>query len=223
MTALPKPDNLANAAAHRLALEWADSQSSNAIIYEKSFDLAFTDARAGLKDCSAETIQRITGPGMTSDHRLILVNGLSDGWSEDTINDFMHAASVMEDTGMYYKEMKEYLISFEYYSDLAPTKGGHYPQERADQITALTKVLRHMFKNPHNRPDIDMWKEFENDGEWEEVPYLKDDKLRALLLTSGRNRDAIIDIITERSIFDADQIVGLLNMSDSTVLKSGNL
>jgi hypothetical protein len=224
--ALPKPNNLANVAAHRIAQEWADSQSMgamSAIIYETAFEFAFKDALAGLKNCSPETLQRITGPGMTGDHRLTLVNGLGDGWSEETINDFMHAASVMNDTGMYYKEMKDYLISFEYYSELEPTKGGHYPEERAHQITAITKVLRHMHTNPHNISDIEMWHEFYNDGEWEEVPYIKDDKLRALILTSAHDRDAIVDIITERSIFDADQIIEMLSANDTSALRAGNL
>lgn len=220
---LPKPNSLATAASHRLAQEYADSQSSSAVIYEKAYELALNDALPILKKCSPETIQRITGPGMTSDRRLTLVNGLSDGWSEETINDFMHVTGVMEDAGMHYKEMKDYLISFEYNSELALTKGGHYPEERASQITAITKVLWHMYRNPHNINDIDMWHEFYNEGEWEEVPYIKDDKLRALILTSRHDRDAVVDIITERSIFDADQIVDMLSTNDTSALRAGNL
>jgi hypothetical protein len=47
------------------------------------------------------------------------------------------------------------------------------------------------------------------------VEYIEDDKLRDLL-TTHENPTAIADIITQRDILDADQIIILLDTMDDT-------
>lgn len=222
--ALPKPDNIVNTVSHRLAQEWADSQSNNGLDHERAYNFALQDSREAFGKCSPETIQRVYGPEMTPGLRLSLINGLSDQWSEGNINDYMSIAQAADELEMYYKEVKLFLAAFEYFKEIDPYEGGPYPEKRAKQVDALTRVLWHMYRNPHNLPDIDIWEEFKDKhDEWEEVPYIKDEKLRALILTSGHDRDAIVEIITERSVFDADQIMEMLSANDASALRAGNL
>lgn len=223
VAAIPVPDNIVNTVSHRLAQEWIDSQSNNGLDYQRAYNFALQDSREVLGKCSPETIQRIYGPEMTPGRRLSLINGFSDKWSEENVNDYMSIAQAADELEMYYKEVKTFLISFEYFKEIKLDEGEPYTEKRAKQVDALTRVLWHMYRNPHNLPDIDIWEEFKDQyGEWEEVLYIKDEKLRSLITDTTQDLPAITDLITQRSILDADQIMEILS-SDTTALREGTL
>jgi hypothetical protein len=221
--ALPQPDNFVLPAAHLLAQAYADTQSIQPGVQERAYKHTLDDMSMAMEYFSPETLQRITGTKLHINIKIALVNGISDDWKEETVNDFLCAAEVMNGVGMYHKDMQAFAAAFKRYTGLKPFENGHYPEERASQITAISTVIQHMLENPHNLSDIDVWEEFMDEGEWVEVPYLKDAKLRELIVTSEKDRDAIVNLITERSIFDADQIIELLTLSEQTALREGTL
>lgn len=218
----PLKAELVASSADQFAQEYVDSQGPS-INRDAAYAMIHRDVLNGLKKCSMETLLKISGPTMNENRRSVLANGLGDGWDEAMVNDFMNVVPIFEDNGYYYKQMKDFLIGLEYVKELDGMNRGKYPEERASQTTALIKVLAHMDKNPHNIQGLDPWEQFHLEDYFEEAPYIKDEKLRKLILSPDYDREAIVDIITERSIFDADQIIAMLEIRESGPLMTGAL
>lgn len=209
--------------AKYLAAEFAPSRGSNALEYENAYNLIMYYGKPPLMKFSDESLTRITGPDMNRERRAALAELLVDGLKEEACNDFMQVAGLMEVYHLSYDQKKEFLSGLAHYEELPNFKEGHYPEERATAVVAIMKVVLHMHENPHNRDGLDIWEEFRDGKRLKKVPYLKDEKVRRLLTCATVDRDAVVDIITKRSLFDADQIVDMLTMNDASALRDGNL
>ena len=180
------------------------------------------------------TLHSICSPDLDISVTTALANGIKNGWGEMTVNDYLNTAKILDDDGLNHKGKPflhptliaslRYFPEFVAYGDVRLEERACRIKERASQTMAVMKVIMHMYRNPHNLPDIDLWHEFlDTNDEWEEVPFIDDAKLRALILTSDYDRDTVVEIITTRSIFDADQIIDMLTTGGSAPLMKGTL
>lgn len=175
-----------------------------------------------MADHSTETLRRLIAPGMTgSVHFAMLYTGVLY-WDETPLNDYLHLRDAIKDERISRSDVQFFITPLKYYAELIEMTDGHYPEERASQVRAVFTVMRHAYMNPHDVPDVDFWKEIEIDGELDEIVYMKDEGLRELLLTSGYDRETLVNIITTRSIFDPKVLVELLE-SGPVSLSDGNL
>jgi hypothetical protein len=94
------------------------------------------------------------------------------------------------------------------YENLTPQRDGAYPARRIEQVSALTRVTAHLLDLGHGiEHDV-------NDEEFN-IHYIADPKLRNLL-TTHENPAAVADLIIQRDITDADQIIILLDTMNAT-------
>lgn len=99
-------------------------------------------------------------------------------------------------------------ISLEKYNNLPPQEENHYPSQRKEIITAITRVTNHLETNGQG-----ITTEYSSKGE--HVKFIEDDALRDLI-TTHENPSAIADIIISRNLSDPDQITTLLATMDNT-------
>jgi hypothetical protein len=127
--------------------------------------------------------------------------GLMKNWTEAAVNDYLHLADFFRAHNIS-DEMHGYLKSFHYYEDMSPQKDGEYPERRREQCEAVIELIEHM-------GDV----MFEETTSYMEhrvlVPYIRDEKLRKLILTS-EHRQTAVRLIKQRNILDADTIAGLI-------------
>lgn len=176
------------------------------------------NCRAALSTFSRETLQRINDTEMSEYRTMHLAEEIIDGWSESTVNDYLHLIDLFDAEQFYQKECKLFLDGITHYEGMAHETYGHYPAERASQINALVAVTRHMMNN-----DIDCYESFNPDDEWDEVPIVKDAALRSLIIGSDHNRESIVRVIKERNVYDAETIKHLLDNGVLTPLGDGVL
>jgi hypothetical protein len=160
---------------------------------------------AVLHPYSDETLHRFTATATTD-----------IGWS---LNDFLCGAQpdeervndwiIIEPTALDEDiDSVPLMQGFQQYKNLTPQKDGHYPPRRAEEVLAITRVTAHLGESGNG-----IFHGFNDEGI--AVEYIEDEKLRDLL-TTHEDPTAIADLITQRSITDADQIIILLGTMNST-------
>jgi hypothetical protein len=153
-----------------------------------------------LRDLDMATLERIES--MDPRHTPILLNMVLALRDERSINDFLVLADVMADDGIEEIVVNHYLRSLVHYQGLVPQgEDSEYPEERRSQCTAIVRVMHHM-----NRSGMDLHVEAENGTG---IAYIKDDALRELLLSEEVDREALVHVIIESCVFDADQVKNL--------------
>ena len=161
--------------------------------------------RAVLPKYSDETLRRFIAAADTDlcwSLETYLCTGKAD---EEYTNDWI----VMEPTALS-KDIDSVpvLRGLTQYKHLTPQNNGHYPTRRAEQVIAITRVTAHLAETRHGLTNVP------ND-ELEMMKFIKDEQLRNLLTTHD-DPAAVADIIINRSITDAGQIVQLLEGITST-------
>ena len=165
----------------------------------------------------SETLRIIRDSSMTAKARRGLAGGVQLGFTETNVIDYIHVISRLGD------DMNDiaigHIAAFGHYSGLVPYAFGEpYPSERISQTVAILRVIKHLERN-----DIDMWV-WDDEGEGSaSYPFIHDSNLRDLVLNSGEHREAVVSIITERSIFDADEISEMIALDNHTALLGGTL
>lgn len=156
-----------------------------------------------LSTLTSDTIRRIDA---LDPRRAVLIVGVlrsRDSGDDHVVNDLVALVDFFEENHMLGIETNHYLETLAHFDDLVPQdEDGHCPDERRDQSIAVITVARHMRRRgmmPVTR-----------DADGKQISFIKDDKLRELLLSGEHNRDAVVRIIVERHIFNADQIVELM-------------
>lgn len=171
--------------------------------------------RNAIMSFSPETLNRIIGFGLVDWQKAELCGGLTIyDWDESSTNDYLSMSPVGVADTLY--DIDKHLDALKFYKGMVQQSRNNYPSERAEQIVAVATVLLHM----QNRGD-NMLVPFRDDGSWKSLPYINHAPMRDLLVDSP-HRNAVVKIVTERDITDADLIVTMLE-SGSPVLIEGAL
>lgn len=159
-----------------------------------------TNIRDSLGGLNVATLERIEV--MDSRHTHTLLNMVLSLRDERVINDFMVLADVMADEEIDDTWTNHYLRSLVHFQGLVPQgEDNEYPEERRDQCIAIVRVMDHM-----RRCGIDL---HFDDGSSSGAAYINDDNLRELLISGEGDREAMVRVIIESSVFDADQVKSL--------------
>jgi hypothetical protein len=177
---------------------------------------AHADIREAINAFAPGTLNRILGFGLAPHERNTLGIGLKlMGWDELVVNDYLYISRVGE-ANIYTGDITKYSDALKFYDGVARQSGGQYPEERASQITAITRVLWHMHQKDEN-----ILVSFKDGGSWKLLPFINYAPLRDLLVHSP-HRDAVANIVVERDIMDAGLIITMLE-SGSRALIEGAL
>jgi hypothetical protein len=177
---------------------------------------AHVDIRVAINAFAPETLNRILGFGLAVHERNTLCIGLKlMGWDELVVNDYLYMSRV-EEANIYTDDIAKHSDALKFYDGVARQSGGQYPEERASQITAITRVLWHMHQKDEN-----ILVSFKDGGSWKLLPFINYAPLRDLLVHSP-HRDAVANIVVERDIMDAGLIITMLE-SGSRALIEGAL
>lgn len=168
-----------------------------------------------IKDYSPHTLQALTALTEDDWKAWAVHTGLMKNWKETAVNDYLHLADFFRAHGIA-DDMHGYLNSFRYYEDMCPQRDGDYPEQRREQCEAVIELVEHMGNVM-----------FEETISYMEhrvlVPYIRDEKLRKLILTSENRKKAVL-LIKQRNILDADMIRELIdNDADAPALIEGVL
>lgn len=167
----------------------------------------------GLREFSDLTLDRLEGVQPP-------VGGVVAGFllakhDEHTVNDFLAVLEVFKREQMTQTAMEQYLWSLRVCEELIPQgDNGEYPVERGEQCVALVRVMRHMEQKQEYRL-------FLRGEDGMDYPFLSDDKLRQLVIGAGPDREAIVEMILERGILDADHLVELSSGVHSSLAEGG--
>jgi hypothetical protein len=172
-----------------------------------------------------ETVEEWAGNQNAS--RLWMVHvGLKKALGQNFGRDYLRVADYLE--GKEIEEMvgEYYVAAFQKYEGLSPlVDGAAYPKERFEQFVAVTETVLSMIEL--SRTGSVEYDEFSldasnNDYKYEWLPFIRDEKLRSIIVDSQRN-EAALRVIQERKIVDADAIRGILNGSGYAPLGNGAL
>lgn len=164
---------------------------------------------------SPRTLQELTKLTDDEQKAWAVHTGLMKNWTETAVNDYLNLADFFRAHNIA-DEMHGYLKSFPYYEDMYPQESP-YPEQRREQCEAVIELVEHMGNAMF---EATTYMELENHFL---VPYIKDDKLRKLILTS-ENRQKAVRLIKQRNILDADTIAGLIDAdADVPALTDGIL
>ena len=156
---------------------------------------------------TSETLKRIINSGMLDHQRDTLRTGLRMAqWSEAVTNDYLYISRA-EAANIWMDDITKHSAALKFYEGVATQSNGHYPDERAEQVTAITRVLGHMLKKDEN-----ILVPFKDGGSWKLLPFINEPKLRELVVNSPQ-REPVVNIIVERDIRDADMILEMLKSS----------
>jgi hypothetical protein len=126
---------------------------------------------------------------------------------------------MMEERGIEEMVMWDYIRGFQQYEGLAPIdEHGTYPDERLEQCTQITDIILAMIEVPLSDDSLSYT---DDKDEW--TPFIMDEKLRTLLLASEYDRTTVFGLITERRLFNADDITAILDQKINPALAEGTL
>lgn len=196
----------------------------NPEVTEEEVGETYVECLQLIQSFSSETLHRIIGPSMSAEKLYDLVDWGYLSWSETKLNDYLHLTDLLETDSISQNQITPYIDALACYPQITPPlEDGHYPEERASQVRAVFRVTRHML-NSHNRiEDLIIYKNIrDDDPNWKQIPFIKNPGLRKLLLSSDCDREALVSLITTRSIFDPEALKEML-AATSPALLSGCL
>lgn len=160
--------------------------------------------RKAIMSFSPATLNRLNEFNFTRDQREDITAGFFFfNWGESTANDYL-AMTRADEVHIIAADLDKHIDALKFYDGVVPHSGDAYPEERAEQIVAITRVLCHM-----NRQDENILVPFKDEGSWKLLPFINEPKLRELLVKSPQ-RDTVVNIVIERGIMDADVISNML-------------
>jgi hypothetical protein len=137
----------------------------------------------------------------TNLRQLLLMERVHEDYLNDWVTVELTALTEVRDTDPITMGLRRY-------ENLAPQRDGAYPARRIEQVSALTRVTTHLI-------DLGYGIEHGVNDEGFNIHYIEDTKLRELL-TTHKDPAAVAYLITERDIFDTDQITALLDTMSTT-------
>lgn len=168
--------------------------------------------REAIKSFSPATLNRITGFGLRDWQREELLGGMIFfGWNESCANDYLSMSPIGMSCTL--SDIDKHIDALRFYEGMVQQSGETYPEERADQIVAIVRVLLQM----HER-DENILVPFNDGGTWKLLPYLNYAPLRDLLVHSPQ-RDAVVKIVIERDIMDAELITEMISTASPSLIE----
>jgi hypothetical protein len=178
-------------------------------------DMTVTRCGTNIRSFSDHTLSLLCDPEKNPKWRTTAAKGIFSLWNDQMVSDYLSNAYLLQgDSSMTTSDnidiIAGYLRVLPHYKELAPL-GAQNATERAQQAAAIFKITFHV--KATGSPELRRVMTLDVKGDIREyrLPYINDDKLRALLLTSTYDREAVIDIVTQRNIYDAGHIVALLD------------
>lgn len=166
-----------------------------------------------------ETLRLITESNMSPAARTRLAGVVYYGWTEAETTDYIHLTRFLGEEMAFESGIAlGHIRAFEHYAGLiAHTIGEPYSAERAGQIAAIFRVTSHLQRN-----GVNVWQKHVEANADRSYLFIHDSKLSGLVLNSGLNREAVVRVITERNIIDADEIMSIIE-STTPLLSVGSL
>jgi len=183
------------------------------------------DIEEGLRGLSFDALNMIIGLDRPDSYsRLwVIYDDLRKGVGGDFTSDFLHLSDALESRGFDEMIFSDYIRGFRRYEGLPPLGiDGEYPLERLRQCTGIIDVTACI---------TDMIREgdLEGDGgisyakdEGQGSIFLRDAKLRKIIMNSEYDNARIMNLIKERKVIAPDALVAILDQ-DSTPLADGAL
>lgn len=163
--------------------------------------------RKAIMSFTPETLNRLNDFDFTREQRETITAGFFFfDWNESITNDYL-AMTRADEIHIITADIDKHIDALKFYDGVVPHSGGAYPEERAEQIIAITRVLMYM----HNQ-DENILVSFKDEGSWKLLPFINEPRLRELLVKSPQ-RDTVVNIVIERGIMNADVIAGMLASS----------
>lgn len=162
--------------------------------------------RKALQGYSDNTLHRINSVAPALDAGAFVTHLLLLEHPDDAhLNDWVTIKSITLSESM---DPQTFIRGLIQYENLTPQQNDHYPPRRTEEVLAISRVTAHFC----TRGDGNV---YGRNDEYDNIEYIGDAKLRALL-TTHEDPAAIADIITQRGITDTDQITTLLDTMDHT-------
>lgn len=178
-------------------------------------DLTVNRCGTSIRTFTDYTLSLLCDPMLDSNWATTAAKGIFSLWDDPMVSDYLNNAYHLQgDSAMTTSNsihtIEGYLRLLSHYKELAPT-GAEHAAERAAQTSAILRVTFHI--KATGSPELRQAMTLDIKGDIREyhLPYVKDDNLRALLLTSTYDREAVLDIVTKRNIYNADHIIALLD------------
>jgi hypothetical protein len=162
--------------------------------------------RKALQGYSDHTLHRINSVAPALDAGAFVTHLLLLERPDDAhLNDWVAIKSITLSESM---DPQTFIRGLIQYENLTPQQDEHYPPRRTEEVLAISRVTAHFCArgdgNVYGRND-----------EYDNIEYIEDAKLRALL-TAHENPAAVADIIIQRGITDVYQIMSLLDSMKTT-------
>ena len=202
-----------------LALATVTNDSSTDV--SESIRAFVTVAASTIAAYSNHTLKLLSNPSLDSASLKIAKTGIISQWDDQQVSDFLSNSELLKEltsisNGL--SMMESYLKMLSYYEELSPLGS----PERARQTAAILTFAMYAHKNASLEDRKGMVLNVKGSIREFTLPYINDRKLRELLISSERAQEAVMDIVTQRSIFKAEHILALLDI-ESAPLASGNL
>jgi hypothetical protein len=175
---------------------------------------------------SDHTLSLFCNPELEPVWRATAAKGIFSLWDDQMVSDYLNNAYLLQgDSAMTSTSSLDtisgYLRMFPYYTELAPT-GSQHAAERAQQTAAILKIAFHIKATGSPELRETMVLDIKGDSRDYRTPYINNEKLRGLLLNSEYDREAVLNIVLQRGIYDGEHVTALL-ATESHALGSGLL
>lgn len=177
-----------------------------------------------INDLSNNTLSLLCARSLQSNWRKTASLGALRLWDDQKVNDFINNASILQGKskrieGLDLFKVEEYLRLLSHYDGLAPAGS----VRRAEQTSMILQFTKQVVA--HGSPEVlsKMVLDIKGDLTGISLPYVHDESLRGLLLNPGRHRGALMELVTQRRIFDGENLSALLEMSATSALREGAL
>lgn len=157
--------------------------------------------------------------------------------NEEFVSDYLNLSHCIKETDLNARTAKAIIAfaSLEHYENLTPNDLAHdYPEQRIAQGTAILATVSRMVESgiegivstapfTNHDPAITSVTESFSDNL---IHYIRDDRLRNLLTDDDSDPEAITKVITDRDLFNYDDIIAILEAqrdNPAPVLREGVL
>jgi hypothetical protein len=177
-----------------------------------------------IRSYSDYTLSLLCNPELPHKLKSVAAKGVHKRWDDQMVSDFLNSGAVLQAAPAIKRNLPligDYLRTLKHYSELAPT-GEQHATERSRQVSALLRFTIHAVTHAHPTVRSTMNLDIKGDARYYHLPFINNAVLRGLLIHNTQDREAAIDIVTTRNVFEVEHIIVLLDTA-SAPLSSGSL
>jgi hypothetical protein len=182
---------------------------------EDNAGLIFDTHRHNLSSFSPETLLRIKNKGLNETRAMQIADLINNGWGEAETNDFISLVDFFDQEDFYGGDVLWFMEYLPHYEGITPATANDYPEERSSQINAIVAITYDMQLTNNS-----FLKAIKLKPGSPESPAVPDD-LYELLLNPEYDREAVVRVVRERSVYDAETIKHLIDSGVTTPLGDG--